>query len=47
MPDGQWSHDMYGGQRRSAPAGNSVTTGPSKIAITNLDYGVNDKDILV
>lgn len=45
VPDGKWLHDMYGGQGglRRAPGG--LSSGPTKIIISNLDYGVNDKDI--
>lgn len=46
VPDGKWLHDMYGGQPgglRRASGG--LSSGPTKLIISNLDYGVNDKDI--
>ncbi len=41
---------MYGGQASAAArrsSGGVVTTGPATITISNLDFGVNDKDIQV
>lgn len=49
--DGQWDHDLYqngNALRNRAIAGNAaVSTGPAKLVISNLDFGVNDADIQV
>jgi THO complex subunit 4 len=48
--DGSWSHDLYsgaggagGGGRRSG--GMATSGGPSKLVVSNLDFGVSDSDI--
>lgn len=48
VPEGKWSHDLFRGGRggAAAAAGGSLTTS-GKITISNLDFGVNDKDIKV
>lgn len=48
--DGQWDHDLYqngNALRHRAIGGNAaaVSTGPAKLVIANLDFGVNDADI--
>lgn len=41
--DGRWSHDLYqGGVGRVQPL-----SGPAKLLISNLDFGVSDSDIHV
>ena len=35
---GKWQHDRFSGGRAAA-------TGPAHLLVSNLDYGVNDKDI--
>lgn len=42
--DGAWSHDMYEG---GAKGRGGITTqgGPSKLVVSNLDFGVSDSDI--
>jgi len=51
VPEGKWSHDLYRGARGgAAAAAYSVGGGAGfngKITISNLDFGVNDKDIKV
>merc|ERR1719319_357705 len=43
-PDGQWDHDMYGngGGGRVAAL---TTSGPGKLLVSNLDFGVSESDI--
>jgi len=51
--NGQWNHDLYqNGKRGGAGAGAAAaaalvqpSSGPAKIVISNLDFGVNDADI--
>ncbi|TDG47560.1 hypothetical protein AWZ03_005999 [Drosophila navojoa] len=38
-----WKHDMYDGPKRNSSAGNS--TGPTRLIVGNLDYGVSNTDI--
>lgn len=38
-----WKHDMYDGPKRNGSAGNS--TGPTRLIVGNLDYGVSNTDI--
>lgn len=50
VPDGKWVHDLYGGQGVAMRSSGRLTAstsagGPGKITISNLDFGVNDKDI--
>lgn len=40
--EGSWSHDMYDGPRRGGVA---APTGPVKLVVSNLDFGVSDNDI--
>lgn len=48
VPDGKWLHDMYSGQAgASGGLRRSSLGGPAKIVISNLDFGVSDKDIKV
>jgi len=37
--DGRWNHDMYSGRQ------SLQTSGPPKLLISNLDFGVSDSDI--
>jgi len=41
--NGRWSQDMYYGG--ATPAVRNITSGPGKLNITNLDFGVSDSDI--
>ncbi len=51
--DGEWSHDLYegagGGSRGRGGGGGKggvlATSGPAKLVVSNLDYGVSDSDI--
>ncbi|KAG0727223.1 Aly/REF export factor 2 [Chionoecetes opilio] len=50
--EGRWSHDMYqggpggrGGGGGGGGGGLRQTSGPSKLLISNLDFGVSDSDI--
>lgn len=46
--DGRWSHDMYqGGGGGGGGARTQMVTGPAKLLISNLDFGVSDSDIHV
>jgi len=41
--EGNWSHDMFGdGPRRGGVA---VSSGPTKLVVSNLDFGVSNNDI--
>lgn len=42
IPEGSWSHDMYDGPRRGGIVRES---GPAKLVVGNLDFGVSDSDI--
>ena len=50
-PDGQWDHDMYrmngAGARGRMPGGGAglVISGPGKLLVSNLDFGVSETDI--
>lgn len=48
-PDGQWDHDMYGSNGasggRMAGGGGLITSGPGKLLVSNLDFGVSESDI--
>ena len=41
-----WKHDMFNdfGERKNTRSG-AITTGPSKLLVSNLDFGVSDSDI--
>merc|ERR1712088_565309 len=41
-PEGSWSHDMYDGPRRG---GVSTGSGPCKLIVSNLDFGVSNNDV--
>jgi len=45
--NGQWSHDLYQDSSKNGGALRLATTGsgPAKLVISNLDFGVNDADI--
>jgi hypothetical protein len=48
----QWGHDLYSGRRAAtafatANASLQANSGPAKLVISNLDFGVNDSDIKV
>ena len=48
--DGAWSHDLYDGagakrSRRGGVAPSSSTSGPAKLVVSNLDFGVSDSDV--
>lgn len=49
--NGQWDHDLYqngnNALRRAGAAIANQSTGPAKLVISNLDFGVNDQDIKV
>jgi len=40
--EGNWSHDMYDGPRRGGVA---ISSGPTKLVVSNLDFGVSNNDI--
>ena len=40
--DGAWSHDLYDGPRRG---GVTTSSGPTKLIVSNLDFGVSNNDI--
>ena len=40
--EGNWSHDMFDGPRRGGVA---VSSGPTKLVVSNLDFGVSNNDI--
>lgn len=41
-----WKHDMFNdfGERKALRSG-AITTGPTKLLVSNLDFGVSDSDI--
>lgn len=41
-----WKHDMFNdfGERKAQRSG-TITTGPTKLLVSNLDFGVSDSDI--
>lgn len=41
-PNASWNHDMYDGPRRG---GVSSSSGPTKLIVSNLDFGVSNNDI--
>merc|ERR1712072_463881 len=41
--EGNWSHDMYDGPNRRG--GVAVSSGPTKLVVSNLDFGVSNNDI--
>lgn len=45
--NGQWNHDLYQNGTAIARRGvmGGAATGPAKLVISNLDFGVNDSDI--
>lgn len=43
--DGRWSHDMYQGGGGGGGGGMRQMSGPAKLLISNLDFGVSDSDI--
>lgn len=40
--DGSWKHDLYDGPRRGGVA---TSSGPAKLIVSNLEFGVSDSDI--
>merc|ERR1712110_142843 len=40
--EGNWSHDMFDGPRRGGVA---VSSGPTKLIVSNLDFGVSNNDV--
>lgn len=43
-----WKHDMFNeiGERKiQRGAGGAISTGPTKLLVSNLDFGVSDSDI--
>merc|ERR1719319_1938710 len=47
-PDGQWDHDMYGNGGGGGGGGRVAaltTSGPGKLLVSNLDFGVSESDI--
>lgn len=42
-----WKHDMFNefGERKIAQRSGPITTGPAKLLVSNLDFGVSDSDI--
>lgn len=42
-----WKHDMFNdfGERKGLRSAGAVTTGPTKLLVSNLDFGVSDSDI--
>jgi hypothetical protein len=49
--NGQWDHDLYQNGnvvlKRAGAALAAQASGPAKLIISNLDFGVNDQDIKV
>ena len=44
--DGAWSHDLYEGRAGAGGRGMSTgNAGPSKLVVSNLDFGVSESDI--
>ena len=45
----RWQHDMFAGGRQLSSGRGGVVTGggPTKLLVSNLDYGVSDSDIKV
>lgn len=42
-----WKHDMFNefGERKIVQRSGAITTGPAKLLVSNLDFGVSDSDI--
>lgn len=42
-----WKHDMFNefGERKISQRSGAITTGPAKLLVSNLDFGVSDSDI--
>lgn len=42
-----WKHDMFNdfAERKIQRSGGALTTGPTKLLVSNLDFGVSDSDI--